>query len=311
MLLKSISSSSPMLLALNLIFWFHLHYHHQKIDVITTVFSALSTSENDLDLYLFSFWNSISGLAVLKWEISGSQLCCFKKKYLCLVEVSGDGGGGGGGGGDEVDVAAPAAAAVAVAVANEYEYELEYESMLRQEMIFKNSAHLVKVVLCSSLFTREQASRDPENYFNIRMLLRWLMVHKSCISLEQVVENTTLIDPIYDIGEHLTTIHLSCRCLYQGSTSPGGFPNSWNGASYCTSDLAVLKNSEIHLWDRGFDENRNQVHHITQLLSNFLAIIKENESLVLQVWGPKEGPYEFKHQRKLVFLEHTLSIFNR
>uniref|UniRef100_A0A0D3B415 Uncharacterized protein n=1 Tax=Brassica oleracea var. oleracea TaxID=109376 RepID=A0A0D3B415_BRAOL len=209
----------------------------------------------------------------------------FAKVYK--KEVSGDGGGGGGGGGDEVDVAAPAAAAVAVAVANEYEYELEYESMLRQEMIFKNSAHLVKVVLCSSLFTREQASRDPENYFNIRMLLRWLMVHKSCISLEQVVENTTLIDPIYDIGEHLTTIHLSCRCLYQGSTSPGGFPNSWNGASYCTSDLAVLKNSEIHLWDRGFDENRNQV------------------------WGPKEGPYEFKHQRKLVFLEHTLSIFNR
>ncbi|KAH0889204.1 hypothetical protein HID58_051633 [Brassica napus] len=218
MLLKSISSSSPMLLALNLIFWFHLHYHHQKIDVITTVFSALSTSENDLDLYLFSFWNSISGLALDSREVEGDD--------------------------------------------NNVEDESE-ESMLRQEMIFKNSAHLVKVVLCSSLFTREQASRDPENYFNIRMLLRWLMVHKSCISLEQVVENTTLIDPIYvhsclDIGEHLTTIHLSCRCLYQGSTSPGGFPNSWNGASYCTSDLAVLKNSEIHLWDRGFDENRNQ-----------------------------------------------------
>lgn len=80
---------------------------------------------------------------------------------------------------------------------------------------------------------------------------------------------------IGDIGEYLTTIHLNCcdrgrRCLYDGSTSPGGFPNSWNGASYCTSDLAVLKNNEIHLWDRGFDENRNQV------------------------WGPKRGPYEFK-----------------
>ncbi|KAG2296864.1 hypothetical protein Bca52824_043533 [Brassica carinata] len=35
------------------------------------------------------------------------------------------------------------------------------------------------------MYIREQASRDPENYFNIRMLLRWLMVHKSCISLEQ------------------------------------------------------------------------------------------------------------------------------
>ncbi|KAF3509224.1 hypothetical protein F2Q69_00001376 [Brassica cretica] len=114
---------------------------------------------------------------------------------LRSFKVSGDGGGGGGGGGDEVDAAAPAAVAVANEV--EYEYELEYEPMLRQEMIFKNSAHLVKVVLCSSLFTREQASRDHENYFNIRMLLIWLMVHKSCISLEQVVENTTLIDPIY------------------------------------------------------------------------------------------------------------------
>lgn len=35
-----------------------------------------------------------------------------------------------------------------------------------------------------------------------------------------------------------------------------------NGASYCTSDLAVLKNNEIHLWDRGFDEDMNQVHPI-------------------------------------------------
>nr|AFJ66202.1 hypothetical protein 7G9.10 [Boechera stricta] len=43
-----------------------------------------------------------------------------------------------------------------------------------------------------------------------------------------------------------------------------------NGASYSISDLVVLKNNEIHLWDRGFDENRNQV------------------------WGPKQGPYEFK-----------------
>lgn len=35
-----------------------------------------------------------------------------------------------------------------------------------------------------------------------------------------------------DIAEHLTTIHLSrCergkRCLYEGSTPPGGFPNTW------------------------------------------------------------------------------------
>ena len=35
-----------------------------------------------------------------------------------------------------------------------------------------------------------------------------------------------------DIAEHLTTIHLNrCdrgkRCLYEGSTLPEGFPNSW------------------------------------------------------------------------------------
>lgn len=32
-----------------------------------------------------------------------------------------------------------------------------------------------------------------------------------------------------------------------------------NGATYCTSELAVLKNNEIHTWDRGFDNDGNQV----------------------------------------------------
>ncbi|KOM40750.1 hypothetical protein LR48_Vigan04g094800 [Vigna angularis] len=78
-----------------------------------------------------------------------------------------------------------------------------------------------------------------------------------------------------DIAEHLTTVHLKrCsrgkRCLYEGSTSPGGFPNSWNGASYCTSELAIMKNNEMQTWDRGYDDDGNQV------------------------WGQKEGPYEFK-----------------
>ncbi|KAJ6417993.1 hypothetical protein OIU84_001390 [Salix udensis] len=64
---------------------------------------------------------------------------------------------------------------------------------------------------------------------------------------------------IGDIAEHLTTIHLKrCdrgkRCLYEGSTPPGGFPNSWNGANYCTSELAILKNNETHTWDRGYDD---------------------------------------------------------
>lgn len=32
-----------------------------------------------------------------------------------------------------------------------------------------------------------------------------------------------------------------------------------NGASYCASELTVLKNSEIHSWDRGYDDEGNQV----------------------------------------------------
>ncbi|KAK9113332.1 hypothetical protein Syun_020129 [Stephania yunnanensis] len=87
-----------------------------------------------------------------------------------------------------------------------------------------------------------------------------------------------------DIAEHLTTIHLKrCergkRCLYEGSTPPGSFPNSWNGASYCTSEFAVLRNNEIHMWDRGFDNDGNQV------------------------WGPKGGPYEFKPATALSFTD--------
>ncbi|KAG6510176.1 hypothetical protein ZIOFF_028185 [Zingiber officinale] len=83
---------------------------------------------------------------------------------------------------------------------------------------------------------------------------------------------------IGDIAEHLTTIHLSrCergkRCLYEGSSPPGGFPNTWGGASYCSSDLTIHRNGEVHTWDRGYDEEGNQV------------------------WGPKTGSYEFKPAR--------------
>ncbi len=47
-----------------------------------------------------------------------------------------------------------------------------------------------------------------------------------------------------DIGEHLTTVYLShCergrRCLYEGSTPPGGFPNSW---------VIVLSPHVLELW---------------------------------------------------------------
>lgn len=148
---------------------------------------------------------------------------------------------------------------------------------------------------------------------------------------------------LQDIGEHLTTIQLSCcdrgkRCLYEGSAPPGGFPNSWvcffflrhqnsthfmiqmytlfmlptfvssfyaswnekNGASYCTSDLTVLKNNEIHLWDRGFDDDGNQVQSYSLLMHSRFFLVQRTfiwsgvSCLIFQVWGPKEGPYEFK-----------------
>eukprot|EP00250_Pteridium_aquilinum_P008886 c18282_g1_i1 orf=176-910(+) len=80
---------------------------------------------------------------------------------------------------------------------------------------------------------------------------------------------------VRDVAEHLTTVRLSrCKqgeqCLYKGSTPPGGFPNSWNGATSCTSELAIYKNGEIHSWDRGYNEEG------------------------AQVWGLEKGPYEFK-----------------
>lgn len=78
-----------------------------------------------------------------------------------------------------------------------------------------------------------------------------------------------------DVAEHLNTVYLSAcergrRCLYEGSTPPEGFPNSWNGASRCTSELTIYKNGEVHCWDRAYDNEGNQV------------------------WGVRQGPYEFK-----------------
>lgn len=32
-----------------------------------------------------------------------------------------------------------------------------------------------------------------------------------------------------------------------------------NNAAYCTSEMFVFKNNEIHLWDRGYDDDGNQV----------------------------------------------------
>ncbi|KAL1559034.1 chromophore lyase CRL, chloroplastic-like [Salvia divinorum] len=180
--------------------------------------------------------------------------------------------------------------------------------------------------LAGEKFSREQASRDPDNYFNLRWLScpaaemvdgsrvlyfeqafwrtphkpfrqRFFMVKPCSKEMKCDVEMSTYAirdseeyknfcdrsrdqrpqpeEVIGDIAEHLTTIYLKrCdrgkRCLYEGSTPADGFPNTWNGASYCTSKLTVLKNSEIHTSDRGYDYEGNQV------------------------WGVKGGPYEFK-----------------
>ncbi|KAI4341327.1 hypothetical protein MLD38_026061 [Melastoma candidum] len=187
-------------------------------------------------------------------------------------------------------------------------------------------SRFVALSLSGEKFSREQAARDPDNYFNIRLLTCpaaemvdgskvlymeqafwrtpnkpfrqrfWLVkpcpkelkcdVEVSSYAIRDMEEYKNFCDRpkdqrplpeevISDIGENLSTVLLKLcgrgkRCLYEGSTPPGGFPNSWNGAAYCTSELSVLKNNEIHIWDRGYDDHGQQV------------------------WGPKGGPYEFK-----------------
>ncbi|KAF8408516.1 hypothetical protein HHK36_007672 [Tetracentron sinense] len=211
-------------------------------------------------------------------------------------------------------------------------------------------ARIVAQSLSGEKFSMEQASRDPDNYFNLRIsgillnvLVPFLMneiketfsdfeiiqkmdgdviyVLKGEILTDSWLQRFCMVKPcpkemkcnvelssfairdaeeyknfcdrpreqrplpeevIGDIAEHLTTIYLKqCergkRCLYEGSTPPGGFPNSWNGATYCTSELAVLKNNEIHTWDRGYDNVGNHI------------------------WGVKVGPYEFKPAPALSF----------
>ncbi|KAK9120249.1 hypothetical protein Scep_018342 [Stephania cephalantha] len=187
-------------------------------------------------------------------------------------------------------------------------------------------ARIVADALTGDKFSQDQASRDPDNHFNLRMHIcpaaemvdgsrilyfeqafartpkkpfrqRFYMV-KPCpkemkcdvelnsYAIRDSEEYKNFCDRSSDqrprpeevvrmSHEHLSTIYLKrCqlgkRCLYEGSTPPGGFPSSWNGASYCTSDLSILKNNEILSWERGYDDNGKQV------------------------WGVKGGPYEFK-----------------
>ncbi|KAK4375499.1 hypothetical protein RND71_006176 [Anisodus tanguticus] len=189
-------------------------------------------------------------------------------------------------------------------------------------------ARIVAESLNGEKFSKEQAVRDPDNYFNFRWLScpaadmvdgskRFFMVKPCAKELKCDVEVSTYAirdaeeyknfcdrprdqrplpeEVIGDIAEHLTTIHLKrCergkRCIYEGSTPVDGFPNSWqNGATYCTSELAVLKNNEIHAWDRGYDDDGNQ---------NLPPLTRPppppQTPTILQVWGVKGGPYEFK-----------------
>lgn len=187
--------------------------------------------------------------------------------------------------------------------------------------------------LSGEKFSTEQAARDPMTYFNLRMLTcpatvltdgsrvlyfeqafwrtpekpyrqRFYKV-KPCpnemkcdvevgsFAVRDIEEYRNFCDRpknqrpqpeevVGDMAEHLTTVYLSrCkrgqRCLYEGSTPLGGFPNSWNGATHCTSELSILRNGEVHSWDRGYDDEGNQV------------------------WGVREGPYEFKPTSSITF----------
>ncbi|CAN1133360.1 Chromophore lyase CRL, chloroplastic [Linum perenne] len=172
-------------------------------------------------------------------------------------------------------------------------------------------ARLVSQSLTGEKFSRDQASRDPDNYFNIRMFLcpaAEMVDGSKVLYFEQAFWRTPqkpfrqrfyMVKPcpkelkcdVEDIAEHLTTLYLKrCdrgkRCLYEGSTPPGGFPNTWNGATYCTSELAVLKNNEVHMWDRGYDDAGNQV------------------------WGVRERPYEFKPAPASCSLNGIVSSLN-
>ncbi len=74
-----------------------------------------------------------------------------------------------------------------------------------------------------------------------------------------------------------------------------------------------MKNNEIHTWDRGYDDDGNQVRfcslicyklyylheYLTALVSVEIKAKKKTLMVVflfylVQVWGVKEGPYEFK-----------------
>lgn len=57
----------------------------------------------------------------------------------------------------------------------------------------------------------------------------------------------------------------------------------------------MLKNNEIHTWDRGYDDDGNQVSSMAiQFLYPKTIGPQRNNLFPSQVWGVKVGPYEFK-----------------
>ncbi|XP_057865605.1 chromophore lyase CRL, chloroplastic isoform X2 [Cryptomeria japonica] len=187
-------------------------------------------------------------------------------------------------------------------------------------------SRIVAEALSGEKFSSEQAARDPMTYFNHRMLAcpamemvngskllyfeqafwrtpekphrQRFFVVKPCpkdmkcdvevasYAIKNIEEYRNFCarpdsqrpqsdEILGHVAEHLNTLYLSqCergrRCLYKGSTPPNGFPNLWNGATHCTSELTIFRNGEIHCWDRAYDDEGNQV------------------------WGARQGPYEFK-----------------
>ncbi|PPS19009.1 hypothetical protein GOBAR_AA01560 [Gossypium barbadense] len=136
-------------------------------------------------------------------------------------------------------------------------------------------AKIVARSLSGEKFSREQASRDPDNYFNFRIL--------TCPATEMVDGSKVLYfeqafwrTPQKPFRQRFLMVKpcpkdLKCDvevCFYTDLLKV--LTSRLNGATHFTSELMVLKNNEIHTWDRGYDDEGNQV------------------------WGVKEGPYEFK-----------------
>lgn len=210
---------------------------------------------------------------------------------------------------------------------------------LTKQTTQRDHTKTVSGLLSGEKFSTDQASKDPGNYFNLRLdacpateladaskLLyyeqafcrapdkpfrqRFYLVKPCPKDMKCDVEVGTYAirdteeyrnfcerpknqrplpeEAAGDMSEHITTVYMSkCergrKCLYEGSTPPGGFPSTWNGATTSTSELTIFKSGELHVWDRGYNDDGNQV------------------------WGPLPGPCEFKPKSQLT--SNALSEF--